>query len=79
MIAMKIIYDRSLIIKLNLDANAICAFFIDLEEHYSPFFKSVRSDIPYHNNVHAADVTHAVHLLLCTPTLQEIFSPMEVM
>ena len=34
-----------------------------LEEHY-------RRDVPYHNNVHATDVTQSSHVLLSLPALE---------
>ena len=38
-------------------------FLTTLEEHY---MKSV----PYHNNLHAADVTQSIHVLLNSPALE---------
>lgn len=34
-----------------------------LEDHY-------RSDVAYHNNIHAADVVQSTHVLLSTPALE---------
>ena len=42
-----------------------------LEAHY-------RSDIPYHNNMHAADVTQSSHVLLSVPALENVFTDLEV-
>ena len=38
-----------------------------LEDHY-------RRDNPYHNNIHAADVTQSVHVLLLAPALEVMHS-----
>ena len=78
MVVMKILHERNLFVQLRLNANALCGFFIELEEHYAPHFPDVPSDTPYHNNVHAADVTHAVHCLINTPILLDCFTPLEV-
>jgi len=47
-------------------------FLTTLENHY---LKSV----PYHNNLHAADVTQSIHVLLNSPALENVFTPLEVM
>ena len=46
-------------------------FLMTLEDHY------VR-DIPYHNHQHAADVTQSTHVLLNSPNLCDVFTPLEV-
>ena len=35
--------------------------------------------VPYHNNLHAADVTQSVHYLLNTPALETVFKPLEIL
>ena len=35
-------------------------------------------DIPYHNHLHAADVTQSTHILLGSAALEEVFTPLEV-
>ena len=35
--------------------------------------------MPYHNHLHAADVTQSTHLLLSSPALAECFTPLEIM
>merc|ERR1719282_1979276 len=47
-------------------------FLRTLEDHYL-------QDVPYHNSVHAADVTQSTHVLLCTPALENVFTPLEIM
>lgn len=36
---------------------------LNIEEHYN-------KEVKYHNQVHAADVTHSTHFLLCAPALE---------
>ena len=36
-------------------------------------------DIPYHNHLHAADVTQSTHILLSSSALEEVFTPLEVL
>ena len=45
-----------------IPANTLVTYLLHLEEHY-------RRDVPYHNNVHAADVTQSSHVLLSVPAL----------
>ena len=35
--------------------------------------------VPYHNHLHAADVTQSTHLLLSSAALADCFTPLEVM
>merc|ERR1719412_1181836 len=36
-------------------------------------------DVPYHNNKHAADVSQSIHVLLNSPALENVFTPLEIM
>ena len=36
-------------------------------------------DIPYHNHLHAADVTQSTHILLSSSALEEVFTPHEIL
>ena len=59
---------------LNLNPEAICNFLREIESKYRP-------ELPYHNNVHAADVTQTLHCLLqfMGPDILEIlFDPVEI-
>ena len=38
-----------------------------------------RRDIPYHNCIHAADVTQSAHVLLSVPALENVFTDLEVL
>nr|CAD7435115.1 unnamed protein product [Timema monikensis] len=47
-------------------------FMMTLEDHYV-------KDNPFHNSMHAADVTQSTHVLLNTPALESVFTPLEIM
>ncbi|XP_063890169.1 3',5'-cyclic-AMP phosphodiesterase, isoforms N/G isoform X6 [Helicoverpa armigera] len=61
---------RELLGTLQIPARTFLAFAITLEEHY------VR-DNPFHNSLHAADVAQSTHVLLNTPALDAVFTPIE--
>ncbi|XP_033196544.1 phosphodiesterase dunce isoform X5 [Bombus vancouverensis nearcticus] len=42
-----------------------------LEDHYV-------KENPFHNSLHAADVTQSTHILLSTPALESVFTPLEI-
>ena len=46
-----------------IPANSLVTYLMHLEDHY-------RRDVPYHNNLHAADVTQSSNVLLCVPALE---------
>jgi len=48
--------------KFQLSANTLLTYLTRVEEHYR--------HVPYHNHVHAADVTQSMHSLLSIPALQ---------
>ena len=43
-----------------------------------PDISNIPQDIPYHNHLHAADVTQSTHILLGSAALEEVFTPLEV-
>ena len=55
--------DRDLMNAFQIPANTLVTYMMHLEDHY-------RADVPYHNNVHAADVTQSTHYLLSAPALE---------
>jgi hypothetical protein len=57
----------------NTHQSLLANFFTDVERAYHRF-----PDVPYHNNLHGADVLHGVHVLLDSSTLVEAFSDLEV-
>lgn len=59
---------------LKLDPECVCNFLRQIERGYTP-------DAPYHNNVHAADVTQTLHSILQyvgTELLEAVYDPIEV-
>lgn len=46
-------------------------FVTTLEDHYV-------KDNPFHNSLHAADVAQSTHVLLNTPALEGVFTPLEI-
>lgn len=52
-------------------AKVFLAFMSTLEDHYV-------KDNPFHNSVHAADVTQSTNVLLNTPALENVFTPVEI-
>lgn len=61
---------RELLGTLQIPARTFLAFSVTLEEHYC-------RDNPFHNSLHAADVTQSTHVLLNTPALDAVFTPIE--
>ena len=61
---------RGLLQLLDIKENVFIKYFTALEGSY-------KKDVPYHNNFHATDVMHSVHVLLNSKSLQNVFSPLE--
>ena len=49
--------------KFQIEARTLISFCLTLEDHY-------HRSVPYHNNVHAADVTQSINCLLNTQALE---------
>ncbi|XP_048485211.1 cAMP-specific 3',5'-cyclic phosphodiesterase isoform X2 [Plutella xylostella] len=62
---------RELLATLQVPPRTFLAFAVTLEEHYC-------RDNPFHNSLHAADVTQSTNVLLNTPALDAVFTPIEV-
>jgi hypothetical protein len=54
--------ERNLITKFHLSARTLLNYLEHVEDHYR--------HVPYHNHVHATDVTQSIHSLLSLPCLQ---------
>lgn len=52
-------------------AKVFLALISTLEDHYV-------KDNPFHNSLHAADVTQSTNVLLNTPALENVFTPLEI-
>nr|XP_040564799.1 cAMP-specific 3',5'-cyclic phosphodiesterase 4C-like isoform X2 [Lepeophtheirus salmonis] len=70
-ITYNIFKERDLLNTFKIQPKILVNFLMTLEDHYL-------SDIPYHNNHHAADVTQSTHILLNSPNLNSVFTPLEV-
>lgn len=56
---------------LMIPPKTFLAFMATLEDHYV-------KDNPFHNSMHAADVTQSTNVLLNTPALEGVFTPIEI-
>lgn len=63
--------NRDLLTAMNIPTKTFITFMMTLEDHYC-------KDNPFHNSLHAADVTQSTHVLLNTPALESVFTPLEV-
>ena len=54
----------------NIPPKTFVTFMMTLEEHYL-------KDVPYHNSLHAADVTQSTHVLLNSPALEVRLYPIK--
>ncbi|GJQ71782.1 dnc [Trypoxylus dichotomus] len=62
---------RDLLKHLLIPPKTFITFMMTLEDHYV-------KDNPFHNSLHAADVTQSTHVLLNTPALESVFTPLEI-
>ena len=58
-----IFQDRNLISSFNIPPSILVTYLMHLEDHY-------HREVPYHNSIHAADVTQSTHVLLSAPALE---------
>ncbi|KAF4518051.1 hypothetical protein B566_EDAN009001 [Ephemera danica] len=63
--------ERDLMKTFMIPSKTLVTFMMTLEEHYL-------KDIPYHNSLHAADVTQSTNVLLNSPALESVFTPLEI-
>ncbi|RWS14017.1 cAMP-specific 3', partial [Dinothrombium tinctorium] len=67
----RIFRERELLKFFKIPSKVFITCMLTLEEHYHP--------VPYHNSVHAADVTQSVHVLLRSPALDSVFTELEIL
>ena len=61
---MKAIFqERDIMRHFKIPTRTMLDFLMTLEDHYL-------KDVPYHNHLHAADVTQSTHFLLRSPNLE---------
>ncbi|GAB0089133.1 cAMP-specific 3',5'-cyclic phosphodiesterase, isoform I [Sergentomyia squamirostris] len=70
-VAYSVFQSRDLLSALMIPPKTFIAFMATLEDHYV-------KDNPFHNSLHAADVTQSTNVLLNTPALESVFTPLEV-
>lgn len=63
--------EREILNTLMVPAKVFLALISTLEDHYV-------KDNPFHNSLHAADVTQSTNVLLNTPALENVFTPLEI-
>ncbi|XP_052776417.1 cAMP-specific 3',5'-cyclic phosphodiesterase 4C-like isoform X5 [Mya arenaria] len=68
----KIFQDRNLCNTFNIPSTTLITYLMHLEDHY-------HSDVPYHNCIHAADVTQSTHVLLSAQALENVFTDLEIL
>uniref|UniRef100_A0A8B9JZS0 Phosphodiesterase n=1 Tax=Astyanax mexicanus TaxID=7994 RepID=A0A8B9JZS0_ASTMX len=67
-----IFQERDLLKMFKIPADTFITFMMALEENY-------RSDVAYHNSIHAADVVQSTNVLLSTPALEAVFTDLEIL
>ncbi|KAL5275792.1 dnc family protein [Megaselia abdita] len=70
-VAYTIFQSRDLLTSLMIPPKTFLNFVTTLEDHYV-------KDNPFHNSLHAADVAQSTHVLLNTPALEGVFTPLEI-
>lgn len=70
--AYRIFQKRDLMHIFSIDAATLVRYLLKVESSY-------HSDVPYHNSLHAADVTQTSHFLLQAETLDDVFSDLEIL
>ncbi|XP_069166143.1 3',5'-cyclic-AMP phosphodiesterase 4C isoform X2 [Procambarus clarkii] len=64
--------ERDLLKTFKIPPKTFVAFMMTLEDHYL-------KEVPYHNSLHAADVTQSTHVLLNSPALESVFTNLEIL
>jgi cAMP-specific phosphodiesterase 4 len=71
-VAMNVFLRYNFISSLEIDLALLKTFFVVLQQYY-------RTENPYHNRIHAADVLHTTHIYLCVGEVRENFSDVELL
>lgn len=67
-----ILTERELVKTFKIPPNTLITYLMHLEDHY-------HRDAPYHNAIHAADVTQSTHYLLSATALENVFTSLETL
>ncbi|GIY33865.1 cAMP-specific 3',5'-cyclic phosphodiesterase 4D [Caerostris extrusa] len=70
-IAYQIFRERDLLKTFKIPSKTLLNYMMTLEDHYLK--------VPYHNRMHACDVTQSVHVLLSSPALESVFTDLEIL
>ncbi|XP_050533055.1 cAMP-specific 3',5'-cyclic phosphodiesterase isoform X3 [Daktulosphaira vitifoliae] len=70
-IAYTVFQNRDLLKTFMIPAKTFVTFMMTLEDHYA-------KDNPFHNSTHAADVVQSTNVLLNSPALESVFTPLEI-
>ncbi|XP_014680940.1 PREDICTED: cAMP-specific 3',5'-cyclic phosphodiesterase, isoforms N/G-like [Priapulus caudatus] len=62
-------HERDLLSEFKISEQTLVNYLMALEDHYL--------QVPFHNRVHAADVTQSTNVLLLTPALENVFTDLE--
>ncbi|XP_076347376.1 3',5'-cyclic-AMP phosphodiesterase 4C-like isoform X3 [Tachypleus tridentatus] len=63
--------DRDIMKAFDIPSKTAVNYLMTLEDHYLK--------VPYHNNIHAADVTQSLYVLLLSPALDSVFTDLEIL
>uniref|UniRef100_A0A1I8HXE3 Phosphodiesterase n=1 Tax=Macrostomum lignano TaxID=282301 RepID=A0A1I8HXE3_9PLAT len=58
--------------KFHIHPSVLVNYFSQVEQHY-------KQENPYHNAIHAADVTQSTHVLLNAPSIANVFTELEIL
>uniref|UniRef100_A0A2C9KA60 Phosphodiesterase n=1 Tax=Biomphalaria glabrata TaxID=6526 RepID=A0A2C9KA60_BIOGL len=67
-----IFQERELLKTFNIAPHTLVTYMMHVEDHY-------HRDTPYHNAIHAADVTQSTHVLLSATALENVFTDLEIL
>ncbi|KAK3791758.1 hypothetical protein RRG08_028906 [Elysia crispata] len=67
-----IMQKRQLMTTFKISPHTLVTYIMHVEDHY-------HRDNPYHNAIHAADVTQSTHVLLSATALENVFTDLEIL
>ncbi|XP_041357880.1 cAMP-specific 3',5'-cyclic phosphodiesterase 4C-like [Gigantopelta aegis] len=67
-----IFQERDLLKTFQIPSTVLVNYLMHIEDHY-------HRDVPYHNAIHAADVTQSTHVLLNAGALENVFTELEIL
>ncbi|XP_050310606.1 cAMP-specific 3',5'-cyclic phosphodiesterase isoform X3 [Anthonomus grandis grandis] len=70
-VAYTVFTSRELLKNMMIPPKTFITYMMTVEDHYV-------KENPFHNSLHAADVAQSTHVLLNTPALESVFTPLEI-